>query len=442
MNLSGFKAARDWLSWRSLVIVSPIFLLTVKHWTNLVVMMLCLASLYALHRRRKEARLIPDGDRRWLRAMSLCLAGPFIAVVIGQVLRQDWFPANLDAPLRLVLCIPILLAVSRGWLHPAGAAPIPQIWMAIIFPLTLIGTLLNRRAWTDAWGADRIVTYFVDPLSFSSLTLVLALLSLVALSMVRPSARWLGRLIGAAGILCGLFLSVKGGSRTGWIGIPLFLFLWLRYAVLPLHGRRPALAATVALLTAVIVVFALNPALIQKFQVGLNEVLSYQWQSVNTDGSITIRISMYRMGFHYFLESPLMGWGEHGWLAAANAPEFKTFASEFAIYQQPLAGFHNEILTSSVRSGIWGLMSAIAFFAGPIALSLRTLRRQPGHTERLVALGVLVFSVHLLMASIGTEVNNLVFLASFNGLTLAIGMGWLLSVNRDASTASRPSPVN
>ena len=115
-----------------------------------------------------------------------------------------------------------------------------------------------------------------------------------------------------------------------------------------------------------------------------------------------------------------------GAVAAANAAEFKTFASDFAIYQQPLAGFHNEILTSSVRSGIWGLIAAVGFFAGPVALSLRTLRADPSRDERLVALGLLVFSLHLLVVSLGTEVNNLVFLASFNGLTLAMGMGYLL----------------
>ena len=426
MNLSGFKSAGGWAGWRGLAIVSPLFLLTVKHWTNLVVMVLSLAALHALYQRRHEPPPRTADEQRWLRMMALCLAGPFIAVIIGQVLRQDWFPANWDAPLRLVLCIPILLAVSHGWLHPAGATPVPHRWMAMVFPLALIGTLLNRWSWTDAWGAERIVTYFVDPLSFSSLTLVLALLSLIALTLVPSPGGWLGRLVGLAGIACGLFLSAKSGSRTGWLGVPLTLALWLHYAVVPAHGRRWALSAALLSLVAVAGVLVANPALIQKFQLGLQEWLTYRWDAINPDGSITLRISMYRMGIHYFLQSPLMGWGEHGWLAAANAAEFKTFASDFAIYQQPLAGFHNEILTSSVRSGIWGLIAAVGFFAGPVALSLRTLRADPSRDERLVALGLLVFSLHLLVVSLGTEVNNLVFLASFNGLTLAMGMGYLL----------------
>ena len=302
-------------------------------------------------------------------------------------------------------------------------------WMALAFPLTVIVTVLNRWSWTDAWGADRIVTYFVDPLSFSSLSLVLALSSLVALSLTRPPVGSLKWILGLGGLLCGLFLSVKSGSRTGWLGIPVFLALWFHYALIPQYGRRVGMAGAL-LLAAVTGAFASNPALIQKFQLGLHELLSYQWQAMNPDGSITLRISMYRMGLHYFLQNPLMGWGEHGWLAAANAPEFKAFASEFAIYKQPLAGFHNEILTSAVRSGIWGLASAIGFFAVPMAVSLRTLRRHPSPVDRLVALGLLVFIVQLLMAAMGTEVNNLVFLASFNGLTLAVGMGWLLSAHR------------
>ena len=37
---------KELISFRSLVIVSPIFLLTVKHWTNLVVLIVFVGSLF------------------------------------------------------------------------------------------------------------------------------------------------------------------------------------------------------------------------------------------------------------------------------------------------------------------------------------------------------------------------------------------------------------
>jgi hypothetical protein len=44
-SLRRWEFWKELISFRALVILSPLFLLTVKHWTNLVVLFVCLLAL-------------------------------------------------------------------------------------------------------------------------------------------------------------------------------------------------------------------------------------------------------------------------------------------------------------------------------------------------------------------------------------------------------------
>ena len=101
-------------------------------------------------------------------------------------------------------------------------------------------------------------------------------------------------------------------------------------------------------------------------------------------------------------------------------------------------GFHNEIITSAVRSGVWGLVSATAFFSVPALAAASHLGRHHSDTTRAIALVSLVFITHLFMAALDTEVNNLVFLSAFNGLSLATMLGAMLFSARLGGSAATP----
>ena len=160
---------------------------------------------------------------------------------MGQLLRGEFYPPNFDAPLRIAFCAPILMAISRGWLYKDGEQPITFLWMKYCFPLTLIWTFTYRPSWTMNWGAHVITTYFVDVLSFGSLTLLFALLSFAALTFFWSRLSWLSRFISIASCLIGLYLSVKSGSRTGWLNMPVFLIIWALGFSLPTYGRPKTL---------------------------------------------------------------------------------------------------------------------------------------------------------------------------------------------------------
>jgi O-antigen ligase len=420
MLSSGFKALRGQALIRSLLLISPLFFLTVNEWTNVVVLFLSISALWFLLRRPKavsnsalsngatssESRLIP-----WV------LAGPLLAVIMGQLFRADFYPPNLDAPLRFVLCIPIYMALTRGWAAKSGAQPITLQWVQSVLPVTLIWTFLFTLKWPSYWGAG-LTTYFVDPLSFGSYCLLFSFLSLAGLTCFWSEMSWQKRILSLAGIACGIYLSVASGSRTGWLNLPVFMLLWMGFCLKPRIGLGRTLFLAAVLLALIVVLLIAKPNLANKFILAYQEIRAYQWSAMNPDSSVTLRISFYRMGYFYFMEHPWSGWGDLGWMARMNAPELMVYASP-AAREFPSHGFHNEIINSAVRSGVWGLVSSTLLFAVVIYRACRGLIHGFGSSQ-LIALMLLIFILHLLSAGMTTEVTNLVFLVSFIGLTLAV----------------------
>jgi O-antigen ligase len=421
-NLRRWEFWKELISFRSLVIVSPVFLLTVKHWTNIVVLIVFVGSLFFLFRKKEPPLQDTDELRRWRRIIALTLTGPVLAVGMGQLLRGEFYPPNFDAPLRIALCTPVFLAISRGWLNVQGKEPITFLWMKYCFPLTLIWTFTYRPSWTTNWGAHVITTYFVDVLSFGSLTLLFALLSFAALTFFWPRLSWLNRFISIASCLIGLYLSVKSGSRTGWLNMPIFLIVWALGFSLPAYGRLKTLLILFLILITAGIFIQSSPYFTSKVLAAINEISNYPWDTKSTEGSADIRISFYRMALFYFLHNPINGWGDLGWKELMNSPEIVQYASEYA-RNFPEHGFHNEILTSAVRSGIWGLVSAVAFFLLPIIWAIKILQKYINVDLKLFGFFILFFMLHMLLAGMTTEVTNLVFLASFLGLTISVLVG-------------------
>ena len=420
----------SWLNFRSVVLIAPFFMLTVKHWISATVFFTSIAAMVWLARHR-ETRPSPSDPtiacRRWI---IWSLAGPIIAVGLGQAFRGEFFLGNFDPPLRILLCVPIFLAVSQGWLHRRDATPVVASWISVVLPLMLVWTLFYRVTWPVSWGEGRYTTRFVDPLSFGSLCLMFALLSLVGLWLLRGRSR-LAQMGSVIGVVCGVFLSVTSGSRTGWLSLPVLaalgLYLGIRHAAQP---RRLILGSLLGLCLLTLLV-AMNPLFVSRLSLAVTEALSYNWQDMNPDASTQIRISLWRMGWFYFLQSPLGGWGDLGWRVLMDSPELSVYASKFT---RDFAehGFHSEVMTNAVRSGVWGLVTSIGLFLVPLlcSLRLRTEKMVPMLKPTLWFLWIVL--LHQWLAGLSTEVTALIFQASFFGLCLSVSLGEAVYLRRNA----------
>jgi O-antigen ligase len=347
------------------------------------------------------------------------LALPLIAVCIGQLLRWELYPPNFDAPLRLALCIPIFMALRRGWLaskNPAEPSLTVQ-WTLTIFPIAMLVTLPFFHFTSSAFGNQR-GTYFVDPLTFASYTLLFSLLSLAALTHFWNDINKPHRLLSILGIVVGMYMSVTTNSRSGWINLPFFLLLWTFLLLKPKWGLAKSLIPLLGIVVLTGVVLSFKPALIDKFALAVHEIQSYHWNEMNPDNSVGMRISFYRFAYFYFLQSPIAGWGDLGWMKLMNSPELMVYATETTRIGTR-EGFHNEFVTSTVRSGIWGLISSLTLFAVFFIRALKGIKNKQDEF-RFTSFCMLIFIMHLITTGLTTEVTNLVFLCSFIGLTLSI----------------------
>ena len=403
-----------------LVLISPAFFLTIKHWTNLVVLFLFICCLYLLAVDKKPNSALSLSGA-WVKLICAMFIAPLASVAISQLFRLDFYSPNWDAPRRLVLCIPIFLAIAHGGLGAFSSKSISLHWLTLVLPVTLIWTLFFRINWPTSWGPD-LTTYFVDPLSFGSYTLLFSLLTLLGISEYWSKLGFVHRCVCVLGIFSGFYLSLKSGSRTGWLNIPVFFGIWAYFVLKPKLGFKKTIFLMVVFISLLFVLLLSNGYLLDKFILGWKEISNYKLNQVNADTSVELRLSFYRMGITYFLEMPFAGWGDLAWMAQMNRPELAQFASEYA-RESPKHGFHNEIITNSVRSGIWGFISSIAFFCVVFLRAIQGLKLKSTGEHRIISLTLLVFISHLFIAGLTTEITNLVFLSSFIGLTLAVLLG-------------------
>jgi O-antigen ligase len=403
-----------------LVLISPVFFLTVKHWINLIVLLLFVGSLYLLVKNKEISyKRLFSGKR--LICICVIFSTPLLAIITSQFIRMDIYYPNWDSPLRFALCIPVFLYISNGGLKITKNKSTCQIWLTLIIPITLIWTFFFRINWPTSWGQG-ITTYFVDPLSFGIYTLLFSLIILLGLSQYWDKLSLSTRGLCFFGFLSGIFLSIGSGSRTGWFNLPFFIVIWSLLILRPKFGIKNTLLIVVALLLLVTCLLLSNDYLLNKIGLALKEITEYKLNKINSDTSVSLRLSFYRIGIMFFAERPLTGWGDLGWATEVNKVKVMKYASEFA-FESLKHGFHNEVLTSAVRSGIWGFLASISLFGVVFALAIQGVLRKSEGEHRLVSITLLVFICHLAVSSMTTEITNLVFLSSFIGISLAVLLG-------------------
>jgi O-antigen ligase len=354
---------------------------------------------------KRDSPIFPSHNT-WLWYFVILFALPVTAIFLGQSGRQEYAGHDYDSPARFLLSIPILLVLfhQRCDMLKFLVYTIPA---ATFITFTVV--MLNPN---DVWQPQaniRASRHFVDPLTFGSLNLTLGLCCLLSIDLYGRDA-WGVRLYKSAGFIIGVYLSVLSGSRTGWLALPLVLFLWLNFRMT--RYRVPAIII-VLLLTGGSYYF--STTLQQRLDLAEQQILSYHWDAPNPQTSVGDRVSFLRMAVFLFTQHPWSGFGDQGFVGFINHPELNRYAiqktQEFALR----SGFHNEIATNMVRSGVWGLLSSSALFLMPAVFFIRSLFEASPQSKKiaLLALGYLVCTF---ISGMTTEVFNLKFTASFHAL--------------------------
>ncbi|MBU9135528.1 O-antigen ligase family protein [Burkholderia multivorans] len=363
---------------------------------------------------------------QWRRFVPLwiALAAPIVALAIGQLFRQEWIPKAFDAPLRMLLAIPILLYFHQRRIDFARI-------VGYAAPLCLFAML--AEVWLDPaasgqWGG-RYATYFVDTDTFGVYGLVLTGFCLFSLRIApnggsKISAAW--QLFGA---LVGIVLIIGSGTRTAWYAVPVVFALWLWL------NRRSArlrwLLVCIAVLAAVLV---LDREIAARLLSGYHEI--HQWLvGTRRDTSAGLRLTMWHMSWELFKHRPWGGYGDTGYLAFLDQP----WIASIAPISQAMAiehGPHNELLANLLRSGVGGGVAVLCQFLIPLMFFARRCYAADDAVKEASRLG-LIYIVCVIVMSVGFEMFTLKYTASFYGLVIACLGAQVLAGEGTAGQAAR-----
>lgn len=390
--------------------------LTLRGWSNACLLLTFFLALYLLFgdQKRQSYFICGTDSRMWTYALAVAFVAPLIAIFLGQLFRHQLHWPSYDSPSKFLLALPVAWIIAR---HRINAMKLAVHAIPVGVFIAAISVAIHPD---PKWGAERITTYFVDPLTFGSICLTFALISLCAIDLDGQDVRWV-RIYKFAGFAIGLYLSFKSGSRTGWLALPIVLWLWLRYRRNIPHW----LIFSVVTLACAAIYFSV-PIVKMRMDAGIGELLHYRWNGMNGDTSVGMRISFLRIGWYLFSQNPLGGWGDHGFKPLLDAPELQRFASAFTSNFTFNAGFHNEIVTNMVRSGIWGLLSSLALFIIPMGFFIKNMQSSSSilRNHALVAVSYLTC---VIISGMSTEVFNLKYTASFHAMMIATFAGTLLA---------------
>ena len=402
------------------LILLPVFFLSVKHATNIILFSLAITSLVFINKIYQDKLYVKfTRKNNWI--AILIFVFPVLAIAISQTLRQEYYLNNWDAPIRFFLCVPIFFAISQGCLSGGNSRTISEMWLCWSMPIAIFVMLISRVYYpAQNWGAH-LTTYFVDPLTFCSYSLLFSLLSISGLIYFNKKMSRLNILFSLISIVVGLYLSISSGARTGWLGLPLIIMIFWCALKTEFNIKKANIIILILLLIIGILIYY-NSYFLNKILLALQQVSYYKLNELNIDTSVSMRLSFYRMGIQFFIERPWYGWGDLSWMNSMNRAEFIQYASQFT-RESPKHGFHNEIITSSVRSGIWGLMSSVCLFAGVAYLAIRGMRKKISVEHSAISFALLVVIVHLFFTGLTTEITNLTFLSAFIGSIISVLLG-------------------
>jgi O-antigen ligase len=403
--------------------MAPTFFLTIPHWVHYWYLLLLLTGLaYALQHRPE----VTGNDTLPL----LILAAPFIATLSAQIFRDEVLLRSLDSPSRLLCAIPIyflLRDILKTRMLEAASLFNTLIWSSVVALITLPYFIDDAR--TLFYGG-RIATDRVDTNTLGSYIGIL--LTFVLIGIWRTLSDYLRRdrrpitLLALSlltlGSLVGMFLLMQTQSRGAWIGflgasVTLSILAWR----LQQSGRL--VIGMMAVAAALFLLLVMNEPAYQSRLLSIPQSLSAWIETGNQETSGGIRMSMLTATFHLFLDQPLAGYGEKGYISALSAQSFEAAYDPLTLAALKGAGPHNGILDQMLENGALGLGSSLLLYLAPVLLLLTGLRKnyreKTSNNADLQLCGV-VFLLQTLLLQFTINPYGLRMLATFNALMLAL----------------------
>ncbi len=408
----------------SCIYLLPIFHLTFNDWTGNWMVFASFFCLLALINNKVD--FLSTLQIQQFKIVSLCLIAYTLAIFLSQLCRWSFnYKAYLDTSPFLYF-IPIYLFVAWRRIDIGR-------WLQLVMPIVIIGaywsTFYHHRELANPdWVNDhRLAPYFIDPLAFGQIILTLGLMCLSTIQIYKSSIKTAVLITWSSiGFLLGMYLSIHSGSRTGWLAIPIVLFFilvtklnWSLWKSIPLGILFSVLASFIS--------YQNSPIVHDRIALAVHEIVSYPWyDGIAPDTSVGLRITFQRLGWFYFSQSPIYGWGTAGYISIKDAPEVLNFSSQFARDFVSSALFHNELMTQMVRYGVFGIAGYFLAVLVPLVIGIKNLSSNNVIVKRS-ALILVCFIVCQIVSGLTDEFLNLKGMVAFYAYLVSTLLGTIIA---------------
>lgn len=357
------------------------------------------------------------------RALVYILSGISITALAIFILHGD-APKTLDQSSRYLLFIPVLLLLLKV---PPSAR---SLWAGVaIGVFSALGLALWQRYMQNNYRPDGFMT---SAIPFGNLSLMAGILCLAGVtwsnSQLRYSYIW--KLALYAGFLAGLYVSLRSGSRGGWLAIPVVLAVFL--IALLKRGRLKAIAGSTLILFIAVTAagVGMQEELTARYHKATSEIYDY---STNGDAtsSVGLRLEAWRVAMISITEKPILGWSYKDYHAHLQQLAAENKAKTSII---TLANTHNNFLEVWLHQGLFGLLLLLALFITPAWFFCKRLRSTDSSVQAFALGGACLsisFSIFSLTQVILGRNNGVIFF----GLTLVIF--WACMRNAELGVGNR-----
>lgn len=285
---------------------------------------------------------------------------------------------GVDKPLRFLLVIPVLALILAfpprlGWL-----------WGGLALGGIAVG---SWGAWQKLLSGVERAGGYTHVIQFGNISMLTGILCLAGMgwAMVQPHRKqWL--LLLGLGALGGVLGSLFSGSRGGWVGLP--VVLWVLYRA---YGRDLAAPFKVGALAIVVVgalcVYAVPQLGVQqRVHQAFDDIERYVSGESRTS-SVGARFEMWKGASHLIIEKPLLGWGDNGYQQGMQS------LADVGVIDPGVLQFghaHNEFIDATAKRGILGLIALLFLYLVPMRLFMRQLHSPNLELRSLAVAGALL----------------------------------------------------
>tara|TARA_R110002051_G_C8736969_1_gene498561 strand:- start:749 stop:1684 length:936 start_codon:yes stop_codon:yes gene_type:complete len=241
-----------------------------------------------------------------------------------------------------------------------------------------------QKAVWDVWRAQGHEP--LHPILFGNMSLAAGLVCLAGLAWAWQSTNrraWL--LLLCLGALGGLSASLLSGTRGGWLALPLVGLIFYRVYLhhWPLLWRGGLLAIIVILLFGV---YSFPQTSVQdRVHKAVEQGRDY-WHG-EANGSVGIRLELYRTGIQLIADKPWLGYSLDGYQSAMQAL-YDDGEVQGVVAQNWHA--HNDILNAWLRYGVVGMLATLLFYGVPFGYFASKLFHADSSMRPIILAGMLL----------------------------------------------------